>query len=370
MHHHIRWSFLGLLAFVAVGCNHSSAFTPAEHGDDQPLFPGAPTRLTFNTLTDLHASWLPDGSGILYAFQVPGRSDRDHCLGLIPPGGGTRRLEICNPLPETNDTIDVYRTSAASADGRVAYNLFRAQSTIHTPQLGSTIEVASLSQPLQAEVLQSIPYTLPTGQMHTGASHLSWLDDTRLVYVGLEIFYVRTPVDTIGTAPDTLYAGRDIVLLELDGSTARITAVPNTDLASSVAPGANGVSIYFTVLGDSQVYRMDLSTGMTSLVHDFGAGNIVRDVDVVGTTMVAIVGGIVQFVNDPSLGPVQPDEGGTLTMVDLATGTETVLDAAPDVVFRRPAISPDGSSVVAERYQVILGTAVDRRADLYLFPLP
>ncbi|NNG15647.1 MAG: hypothetical protein HKM89_04135, partial [Gemmatimonadales bacterium] len=290
--------------------------------------------------------------------------------GLIPAGGGTRRLEICNPMPETNDTIDVYRTSAASADGRVVYNLFRARSTVHTPQLSSTLELAPLSHPLQAEVLQGIPYTLPTGQMHTGATHLSWLNDTRLVYVGSEIFYIRTPPGTIGTAPDTLTAGRDIVLMDLTGSGAVLTAVPNTDLASSVAPGADGNSVYYTVLGDSQVYRRDLGTGTSSVIHDFGAGTIVRDVDVVGTTLVAIVGGIIEFFTVATLGPVQPDEGGMLTTVDLATGTETVLDADTTVVYRRPAISPDGSRVVVERYQTFSGTAVDRRADLYLFPLP
>jgi Tol biopolymer transport system component len=370
MHNHNRWSILGLVALVALGCNHSDAFTPEDHSSDQPLFPGSPTRLTFNTLTDLHASWLPDGSGILYAFQVPGRSDRDHCLGLIPAGGGTRQFEICNPMPETNDTIDVYRTSAASADGRVAYNLFRARSTVHTPQLSSTLELASLSQPLQANVLQSIPYTLPTGQMHTGASHLSWLDDTRLVYVGQQVFYIRTPAGTIGFAPDTLTTGRDIVLAELNGSGAALTAVPGTDLASSVTPGADGNSIYYTVSGDSQVYLRDLGSGTTSVIHDFGAGTIARDVHVVGTTLVAIVGGIVEFLNHPTLGPVQPDEGGVLTVVDLTTGNESVLDPSTQVVYRRPAISPDGTRVVAERYQVFSATTVDRRADLYLFSLP
>jgi hypothetical protein len=343
MYNRIRWSILGLVALVAVGCNHSDAFTPDDTGTNQPLVPGTPTRLTFNTLTDLHASWLP---------------------------GGTRRLEICNPMPETNDTIDVYGTSAASADGRVVYNLFRARSTVHTPQLSSTLELASLSQPLQADVLQSIPYTLPTGQMHTGASHLSWLDDTRLVYVGQEIFYLRTPAGTIGFAPDTLTTGRDVVLAELDGSGATLTVVPGTDLASSVTPGADGNSIYYTISGDSQVYWMDLGTGTTSVIHDFGAGNIVRDVDIVGTTLVAIVGGIVEFLNHPILGPVQPDEGGTLTVVDLSTGAESVLDPSTQVVYRRPAISPDGSRVVVERLQVFSITTVDRRADLYLFSLP
>ena len=367
MHYHIRWSILGSLALVGLGCDHSEAFTPDDHSSDQPLLPGTPTRLTFNTLTDLHASWLPDGSGILYAFQVPGRSDRDHCLGLLPAGGGTRRLEICNPMPETNDTIDVYRTSAAAADGRVVYILFRGRSTAPTHPTSSTLELASLSQPLQAEILQRIPYTLPTGQMHTGASHLSWLDDTRLIYVGEEIFFIRNPVGTIENA---LSSGRDIVLVELNGSGARLTAVPNTSLASSVAPGPDGNSIYYTVLGDSEVYRRDLGTGTSSVIHDFGAGNIVRDVHVMGTALVTIVGGIVEFINDPSRGPVQPDEGGVLTMVDLSTGVETVLDTDTTVVYRRPALSPDGFSIVVERYQVISGTLVDPLADLYLFSLP
>jgi len=360
----IRW--MGLLALA---CSHGEAFTPDVPSANQPLVPGQPTRLTLNPLIDLDASWLPDGSGILYSYQVPGRSDRDRCLGILPPDGGTRRLEICDPQPATSDTIDVFGPSAVSIGGQLAYVAFRARASVHTPQFSSSLLLAPLSDALATAVLTTTPYTLPSGQFHGAVSHLAWLDDSRLVYVGQDIFYVRMPVGVIGTAPDTLPTGRDIVVVELGGSSPVFSAIPNTSLASSVTPGENPNTIYYTVSGDSQVYRRDLGSGATTVMHDFGAGTIVRDVSVRGTTLVAIVGGRVEFINDPVLGPVQPDEGGVLTMVDLATGTQTVLDPSPVVVYRRPALSPDGSKLVVERYQVFPGS-VDRRADLYLFTLP
>ncbi len=361
----VRW-----LALLALACSHGEAFTPTTGGSDEPLQPGQPTRLTLNPLIDLSASWLPDGSGILYSFQVPGRSDRDRCLGVLPPEGGTRRLEICDPQPEASDTIDVFGPSAAAADGRLAYVVFRARASVHTPQFSSALLLASLTDGLTAEVLRTTPYTLSTGQFHSAISHLAWLDDNRLVYVGQEIFYIRMPVGTIGTSPDTLPTGRDIVVADVSGPVPVLTAVPNTALASSVAPGENAATIYYTVSGDSLVYRRDLGTGTTTVLHDFGGGAIVRDVQVRGSTLAAIVGGRVEFIIDPTLGPVQPDEGGVLTVVDLTTGTETVLDPSPLVVYRRPALSPDGSRLVAERYQVLSGGAVDRRADLYLYTVP
>ncbi len=360
----VRW-----MSLLALACTHGEAFTPDVPSANQPLLPGQPTRLTLNPLIDLDASWLPDGSGILYSYQVPGRSDRDRCLGILPPDGGTRRLEICDPQPETSDTIDAFGPSAVSTGGQLAYVVFRARASVHTPQFSSSLLLAPLSDALATAVLTTTPYTLPTGQFHGAISHLAWLDDSRLVYVGQDIFYIRLPVGTIGTAPDTLPTGRDIVVVELGGSSPQFSAEPNTGLASSVTPGENPNTIYYTVSGDSQVYRRDLGSGATTVIHDFGTGTIVRDVSVKGTTLVAIVGGRVEFIDDPVLGPVQPDEGGVLTMVDLATSTETVLDPSPTVVYRRPALSPDGLKLVVERYQVLPGS-VDRRADLYLFTLP
>jgi hypothetical protein len=132
--------------------------------------------------------------------------------------------------------------------------------------------------------------------------------------------------------------------------------------------------------GDSRVYRQLLSTGSVTVVHDFGAAGAARDVDVVGSQMVVVVGGRYAFGDDPSFGPTAWDSGGVLHVVDVGAGSDIILD--PDGLYRRPRISPTGSAVVAEGYPLIItesfepgvgtrpDTMVSRRGDLYLFGQP
>jgi hypothetical protein len=73
-------------------------------------------------------------------------------------------------------------------------------------------------------------------------------------------------------------------------------------------------------------------------------------------------------------GYVQRDEGGDLAFVDLGTGAASVF-STDTVLFRHPAISPDGSRVVVEvqPYAPVHAEAVsdfnapNHRADLWLF---
>src|SRR5436309_1960365 len=103
-------------------------------------------------------------------------------------------------------------------------------------------------------------------------------------------------------------------------------AVPATLYASSVAPGGTADVIFFTLGGDSRVFRRVRSGATDSVVHDFGAAGIARDVQVAGTRLVAVVGGTISFAYDSLLGyAVQRDAGGFLYLVDLETGAETVL---------------------------------------------
>jgi hypothetical protein len=82
-------------------------------------------------------------------------------------------------------------------------------------------------------------------------------------------------------------------------------------------------------------------------------------------------------VVDPVLGPVQRDEGGQLTAVDLSNGNASPMIVA-ERFFRRPTISPQGNRLVAEAYQAtIVGcgsicrdTTISKVADLWLFDLP
>jgi hypothetical protein len=112
------------------------------------------------------------------------------------------------------------------------------------------------------------------------------------------------------------------------------------------------------------------------IVYDFGAGQIVRDVQVRGTKLVAVVGQSVLYRNEDAHGFVQRDEGGDLAFVDLVSGG-TSLFVGDSVLFRHPMISPDGTRVVVE-VQPFASVhpepesdfnAPNHRADLWLFKL-
>jgi len=152
--------------------------------------------------------------------------------------------------------------------------------------------------------------------------------------------------------------------------------VPGTELASGVSPGGTENEIYYTLSGDTRVYRRDLSSGAVSVAHDFGAAGIARDVHVVGQRMTAVVGGRVAFAQDSTLGgAVQWDSGGTLHLVDLQDGSDMLISGPG--LFRRPRLSPDATRIVAEVYPLIITrigeaaeTTVARTGDLYLFGQP
>jgi hypothetical protein len=101
-------------------------------------------------------------------------------------------------------------------------------------------------------------------------------------------------------------------------------------------------------------------------------------VTVLGGTLVAVVGGEIQYADDPVIGPYQADGGGNLVSVDLATGAETDLPVDHQMLFRHPEFSPGGGPVrlVAEGYEPT-GTAsptrnqlVSKVGDLYLYEAP
>jgi Tol biopolymer transport system component len=133
----------------------------------------------------------------------------------------------------------------------------------------------------------------------------------------------------------------------------------------------DGSTIYYTFPGDSLVYARNLSSGVVTTVHNFGAGHIVRDPSVVGARLVAVVDGKPGYRFVPAFNMVQVDYGGHLVVVDLATGSESWV---PDhgLMYKRPALSPDGTRFVAEGFPytvtgVPLDTVISKWADLYLF---
>jgi hypothetical protein len=361
------WLALAGGALLVLACGHTEPFSTPPYGTTQPFDPTPPVQLTLNTGPDRGASWLPDGSGILYSAQQSTRSDHDVCLAELPPDGGTQRRLVCDLSSGDLGQTNVFESPAAGADGRLAF--VKASGLVGNPNPSSeALAVAPTLDALNAVEVQRIPYTLPGELTHSGITQIRWLGENRLVYLAEGVVYrtpcVQCPIDTIPT-------GLDVALLDMSAPGSSPVVVAGTDFASGVSPGPTNDEVYYTLNGDTRVYRRVLSTGEQSIVHDFGPAGIARDVHVAGGRLSAVVGGRVNVVPDAELGQIQWDSGGIVHVVDLGSDSDVALDDRPHL-FRRPALAPAGDRVVAEGYPVIVhgDTTIGRSGDLFLFSTP
>ncbi len=328
-----------LLPLALTACSHAEPFgsgTPTHNG---PFSTTAPVRLTFNLGNDLWPLWSPDGSMIWYSAQDSLAPDRDHCLVAIPAAGGTLVRQQC-PGSIQNNVTEVLQ-QATLLDGQVAYAV--ADLGTFPPehvQYRFNIWTASTAPGAVPHRVMHFPYVAPSGKLHDGPINLRWVRPGMLAYIGFEAGCCNK---------DTLRFGEQIVLLEVSGDTGIRTFVPDTYRASALGVDPDGNAIYYTQYGDSRVYRRVLATGAVSVIHDFGAGEIIRDPDIVGSRMVAVIRGKPTFGDLPPFDSVQIDRGGVLTLLDLNTGVaDTVFNA--NLWFKRPRLSPGGDRIVAEGY--------------------
>jgi hypothetical protein len=367
-----RWTALGLLCLVVTAaCSHSEPFSNPQ-GSEDPFDPGPPARLTLNTAHDGHPSWRADGSGILYSAQQVERADADVCLAELPPTGG-RRLHLTCDIPGDKLTTDAAQSATAHPDGRVALLSAGNGSLGGEGAVFLNIALMPTLDALDAEMVRPLPFTPSGGTGQDYAGHLRWLSSDVLVYVG-QSFRIKRDCPTC--ALDTVLLNTEVTTLSLANAPAAGTAVPGTSLATGVTPVQEGAAILYTLPGDSRIYRRVLAGGEVTVVHDFGLAGIARDVHAAGTRIAAIVGGRVAFTVHPlhpALGTVQWDSGGVLHVVELGESGSIVLDT-PGLLYRRPALSPDGSGIVAEGYPLIItgpptapDTTVGKSGDLYLF---
>jgi hypothetical protein len=265
----------------------------------------------------------------------------------------------------------VLESAAPAADGRLAYVASSSPAGALTPS-NQQLVLATVQDPIARRELLRIPYAIPGGREHSGLSQLRWLSPQRLLWLGESVSIVRPcPL----CERETLRSGLEAVLLNSEGL-ALPQAIAGTDPASGVSPGAGEDEIFYTLGGDTRVFRRSLSSGTTSVAYDFGAAGIVRDVHVIGSQLVAVVGGRVSFGLDPTLGPTQWDSGGTLHLVNLQDGSDMTISGPG--LLRRPQLSPTGTGIVAEVYPLIVSddpslppdTTVSRMGDLYLFGQP
>jgi hypothetical protein len=301
----------------------------------------------------------------LYSGQQLGRQDQDVCLALLPPGGGRQLQVTCDLTAEGANLREGLESAAAAPDGRLAMVIARSSIRAESP-LEQSIVLSSIANPTNYRPLRSVPYTIPVERFHGGVSQLQWWGQNRLLYLGEQVRYLR---ECLGCPLDTLRSGLDATWLSVDGAGAQPQSIPGTEYASGVSAGQSENEVYYTIGGDSRVFKQNLSDGVVSVIYDFGGEGIARDVHVVGDRMVAVVGGRVSFGPHPIAGQVQWDTGGTLRVVDLQTGTQVSLDGPG--LFRRPQISPSGSNIVVEVYPFAPadGEAPEavERGDLYLY---
>jgi hypothetical protein len=359
--------------WLALACGHTDPFTTSPPVTQQPFDPAPPIRLTYNAGADRFASWLPDGSGILYSAQQVDRPDHDLCLAMLPPDGGTQTRLICDFTRLGRDTTNAIESAVLSPAGQLAF--FKSRSDVGDPRpTVSAVAVGTSLDPVTAQEVQRIPYTLPGELPVSGISALRWQTEDRLLYVG-GLVTQRVPCENCPIL-DTIRTGYKITQLDLGVPGSLPAPVPGTDFASGLAlSGAD--EILYTLSGDSRVYRRSLSTGGTGIAFDFGAAGVARDLDVAGGRLAAVVGGRVHFSVDPELGPIQWDSGGVLHVVDLATGEDHTLDPGRRL-FRRPALSPGGDRLVAEGSELIIvpvaeaviDTTVSKATDLFLLAVP
>ena len=357
---------LGLAA-----CTHEKPFTPDNFTLDSTLTRGSDRQLTYNLGTDRGPAWRPDGSGLFYMLEEISQSPRDRCMGEFLPSGGTLRQVICPVSPGSLDSLDTLYEPSPGPNGQLLYLREASHPNGITP-ISSALMLANLADPLNATIVQSYPYTAQNGKIHEGISHIRWLSETLAVYLAEKVLYLR-PCPTCPA--DTVRTGIEIVRVDLSGSTPTTSIVPNTEETSSIAAGAGPDQVIVTRNGDTRVYQMALSTGATTILFDFGAGKVVRDAQVTGNRLYAIVGGEVTFVIDSVLGSVQRDAAGQLVVVDLGSGTASPIFVS-ERLFRRPVVSPGGGRLVAEGFVTIItgpppgDTTISKLADLWLFDIP
>lgn len=344
---------LGLLA-----CGHDAIFQPREGPALPPRGTGVFHRATLNEGNDLFPSWLPGDSVVAYTVDASEEPGEDRCIAIVGAEGGTRHALACIHRLGGDSAADS-NWPAVEEGGRIAYvweplKAFPSNAALDT----AVVFVDDLSTPGAPRAVFSFPYLEPGVRLYHTLSHLQWLNADTLLAVAITTTVTR---DCPSCAFRPIRIGRDVILLDLTSSPATLSVVPGTGTATAVAAGPAGNDVYYTIAGDARVFHRLIATGDSTVVHDFGAAGITRDVSVAGSRLVAVVGGSIAYRVD-IVGPIQDDSGGPVHLLNLTTSTDSIL---PDsgVRYRHPALSSTGTRLIVEGWQ-------GGHADLWHFFLP
>jgi hypothetical protein len=322
------------------GCGHTEPGGFDRGARDTPFEVAEPLRLTYSPGRDRTPGWSTDAGRIVYAFDHSTTSlDLPKgCVGDLPASGGSRGWELCDTDAQRVDSSTIELWPALRGDGAVA--LVRQRWPIYglSPYY-SDLAVRPADPDLVPATFVPIPYFF-NGRSQQGLAFLQWLDATRLVWLGEGV--IRSSLDNVESGYEIIIGDPAL------GYPAGLTVVPGTNYASSVARGGNSDTLYYTLGGDSLVYRRTLSTGVIDTVANFGALGIARDVQVKNGRLTAVVGGAVTWGPHATLGMAQYDDGGPIYAVDLPAGAPVLVTQTFDR-YRHAVLAPDGSFVVAEQ---------------------
>ena len=188
-----------------------------------------------------------------------------------------------------------------------------------------------------------MPYTLPGEPTHSGITRAAL---ARPDAAGLPR---RRPSTVRRLCPlcalDTIaHRTRRSSSLDLSPGGDSPTVLPGTDFASGVSAGAPATRSTTRWAATPGCTGARSRPGDETVVHDFGAAGIARDVHVAGEPDGGGRRRAGAYVRRSEFGPVQRDSGGVVHVVDLASGADVALDGPgralpPARALARPATS-------------------------------
>src|SRR5690606_38766206 len=200
---------------------------------------------------DEMASLSPDGNLLVYSYERP-TADGDRCLGIIPSGGGTRRVEQCAWRLDETAFSDGLDQAALTDDGRALFNRHRGM----VGNLTSSVGVLMIGD---LDALHAARPILTLLDRPPGASakwddfrEPQWLGDDTFLGLGARRHLVNAlcpkgcPSDIIRyPALDTVVVGVELARVRLTGGQATVTSIAQAPGAVTYALDRASQVIYF-----------------------------------------------------------------------------------------------------------------------------
>lgn len=337
----IRSLLLPPVLLAATACAHSDPFQDPGETNHGPFSPALPVQLTYNPGPDLTPAFLPGDTIVLFSYRRGSEEAFNQCLGALPVPGGTTVSESCPRTASALDSIQRYENPVPLNDSLVVLVQSARRKGIDADAI-TLLGTAPWRTADQLVPRLEFPILLTPGVLEISASYLSLIGGNELAYLAVVDVSACPGEAPFCDRPTLLRLGREVARLNLE-DTADPIVLPGTDYATSAAAGRTAGTVLFTLPFDSRVYERQLD-GSTVVLYDFGGAGVARDPMLVGSQLVAIVGGAATRWTSGEGVPLQVDDGGSIALVNLADGQAQYIPGG----YRRPALSDDARVVIAE----------------------